>query len=248
MPAEPRPLLPARDAIGQDLAVGDRIAFIYTGDRPTLVTGTIRLVHRTQLCVESGDLRTLTGQERGGTSADTPTHVRYGTVLRLDNAENAALRKKLNALHEGEEPSPDEHVAQTPAQWIWSWNRATPEQRLDMAARILDASGRAEACIMGAHEGRLEQQQLRLTRLEAERAAALAEHPPTEPDPAEAAQLSHQYRNQAERLTDLLAEVLTHFTETGHPGQPCLRTGWVPTGRVEHWRTLLSANGQEGDA
>ncbi|WP_432124034.1 hypothetical protein [Streptomyces sp. C10-9-1] len=93
------------------------------------------------------------------------------------------------------------------------------------------------------------EQQATSTRADALREAAdAAEDVATEPDPAEAAQLSHQYRNQAEQLTDLLAEVLTHFTETGHPGQPCLRTGWVPTGRVEHWRTLLAANGQERDA
>lgn len=34
-------------------------------------------------------------------------------------------------------------------------------------------------------------------------------------------------------LTD---EILSKFTQEGHPGRPCLRTGWVTTHLVDEWR------------
>lgn len=70
---------------------------------------------------------------------------------RADTAES-----KLAALHEGEEPAPDENTVPTPAQWLWRWNRATPERRLDMAGRILQAFGEANRCFMEAHVSRAE--------------------------------------------------------------------------------------------
>ena len=43
-----------------------------------------------------------------------------------------------------------------------------------------------------------------------------------------------------ERLRGLLDEVLATFTEHGHPGSPCLRTGWHTVERVEAWREAAS--------
>lgn len=43
------------------------------------------------------------------------------------------LEAELAALHQGEEPYDDESMVPTPAQWIWRWNRATPEERLFIA-------------------------------------------------------------------------------------------------------------------
>ena len=45
---------------------------------------------------------------------------------------------------------------------------------------------------------------------------------------------------RAQHLSDALAEVLRQFTESGHPGRPCLRTGWVSTERVQRWRSVLA--------
>ncbi|MEU5772719.1 hypothetical protein ABZ819_05360 [Streptomyces venezuelae] len=94
-----------------------------------------------------------------------------------DDIRNAAarLRKErdtqaaeLERLHAGEEPVTDEHVIPTPAQWIWKWNRATPEKRLDMAAQIFDAMPRANNCFMGDHEAQIARLREELARLRGE--------------------------------------------------------------------------------
>lgn len=36
-------------------------------------------------------------------------------------------------------------------------------------------------------------------------------------------------------LRKLVAEILSHFTVHGHPGEPCLRTGWVSQSTVVGW-------------
>lgn len=56
------------------------------------------------------------------------------------------------ALHEGEEPPADEGFPVTPAEWIWCWNRAIPELRLDMAGRILWAFETADVCFVMDHK------------------------------------------------------------------------------------------------
>jgi hypothetical protein len=82
--------------------------------------------------------------------------------LRDERAEMAADLKRLRA---GEEPVTDSRIVPTPAQWIWQWNRATPEKRLSMAAQILDAMPRANNCLMLDHEARLADLQTEVQRL-----------------------------------------------------------------------------------
>lgn len=41
------------------------------------------------------------------------------------------------------------------------------------------------------------------------------------------------------QLRVALADVLAMFSESGHPGRDCLRTGWVPVEQVEAWRRVL---------
>lgn len=60
--------------------------------------------------------------------------------LRAEQAE-----AKLAALHEGEAPYEDEAAVPTPAQWIWWWNRATPAERLQLAAQVLNESARLDS-------------------------------------------------------------------------------------------------------
>ncbi|MEW2567674.1 hypothetical protein [Streptomyces sp. NPDC047070] len=63
----------------------------------------------------------------------------------------------LARLHEGEEPVTDPAVQYTPGQFIWQWNRATPAERLDVAARWADNASRASTCFETGHERRLEE-------------------------------------------------------------------------------------------
>jgi len=68
----------------------------------------------------------------------------------LDPAE------KLAELQEGEEPYEDERVVPTAGQWIWQWNRATPAERLSMAAYRLELMEIANRCqYSGMHRARL---------------------------------------------------------------------------------------------
>ncbi|MFD5058235.1 hypothetical protein [Streptomyces sp. NPDC058394] len=47
---------------------------------------------------------------------------------------------------------------------------------------------------------------------------------------------------QRNRLAATLREVLDHFTEKGHPGELCLRTGWLREDTVAQWRAALGTN------
>lgn len=96
-----------------------------------------------------------------------------------DDIRNAAagLRKERDAQAEtlermraGEEPVTDERVAPTPGQWIWKWNRATPEKRLDMAAQIFNAMPRANTCLLEDHEAQIARLRDELARLRGETA------------------------------------------------------------------------------
>ncbi|WP_441251171.1 hypothetical protein [Kitasatospora sp. McL0602] len=57
-------------------------------------------------------------------------------------AQLRATETRLATFHEGEEPYNDERLIPTAAQWIWQWNRATPEQRLATAELLLDLQPR----------------------------------------------------------------------------------------------------------
>lgn len=55
--------------------------------------------------------------------------------------------------------------------------------------------------------------------------------------------LGDMHREAEERLTEtraVLHEVLSHFVHKGHPGEPCLQTGWIRVRTVDHWRATLS--------
>lgn len=54
--------------------------------------------------------------------------------------------------------------------------------------------------------------------------------------------LGNQLRDAEQRLAETRAtldEVLRHFTHKGHPGEPCLQTGWVSEKTVARWRAVL---------
>lgn len=45
---------------------------------------------------------------------------------------------------------------------------------------------------------------------------------------------------RVDELQTTLTEVLGHFTEPGHPGEPCLRTGWLSVKWVDRWRRVAA--------
>ncbi|MFI6332932.1 hypothetical protein ACIBBG_32075 [Micromonospora chersina] len=53
-------------------------------------------------------------------------------------------------------------------------------------------------------------------------------------------------RDQRNQLVALVGEILRHFTQRGHPGRPCLRTGWIQEETANGWRERLATlTGQE---
>ncbi|MFI1472064.1 hypothetical protein [Streptomyces wuyuanensis] len=70
-------------------------------------------------------------------------------------AKVRALEAELEQLRAGEEPYIHEATVATPAQWIWRWNRATPADRLAVAAQVQDACARADHCHLMNHDVRL---------------------------------------------------------------------------------------------
>ncbi|MFF0736893.1 hypothetical protein ACFYVK_35430 [Streptomyces chartreusis] len=111
--------------------------------------------------------------------ASTDREVRNEVTLKLDDqgvrgAITADMNKareqaaELERLHTGEEPVTDERITPTPGQWIWKWNRVTPEKRLDMAAQILDNMPIARNCFMNDHEAQIERLRAEVERLRGE--------------------------------------------------------------------------------
>lgn len=93
-------------------------------------------------------------------------------MLASSNEVIEQLKTELAALHEGEEELADEYVEPTPAQWLWRWNRATPEQRLDMTGRVLQAFGEASRCFMEAHASQAQDGRTAMAALRRVRALA----------------------------------------------------------------------------
>lgn len=48
------------------------------------------------------------------------------------------------------------------------------------------------------------------------------------------------HRERAERYRQLAAEILGHFTEPGHPGEPCRRTGWIRERTLAAWQAAAA--------
>ncbi|WP_075737509.1 hypothetical protein [Streptomyces acidiscabies] len=48
---------------------------------------------------------------------------------------------------------------------------------------------------------------------------------------------------RADELAATLHDVLRHFVHPGHPGEPCLQTGWISVSTVTRWRNTLNRPG-----
>ncbi|MFF3151856.1 hypothetical protein [Streptomyces sp. NPDC057910] len=44
---------------------------------------------------------------------------------------------------------------------------------------------------------------------------------------------------ERDHLRTTLDEVLRHFVHKGHPGEPCLSSGWISERTVARWRSTL---------
>ncbi|WP_411102479.1 hypothetical protein [Streptomyces sp. cmx-4-9] len=84
--------------------------------------------------------------------------IELAEMVASSDARIGQLKNELAALHEGEEEPPAwrHPAASTPAQWLWHWNRATPAERLERAALIIDAGQRAGICFQMAHESTIQ--------------------------------------------------------------------------------------------
>jgi hypothetical protein len=72
-----------------------------------------------------------------------------GGQLKDMTARAEVAEAALAALHEGEEPWGDDGAEPTPAQWLWCFNRVTPEERLELARCFQEN----EAAVDAMHEG-----------------------------------------------------------------------------------------------
>jgi hypothetical protein len=62
---------------------------------------------------------------------------------------------ELARLHEGEEPVINPAVMHTPAQWIWQWNRAPLEKRLQVVEAAMRDGAAAHDCRINGHTERI---------------------------------------------------------------------------------------------
>lgn len=77
---------PAVDYAGTPLNVGDSVAFILTFDsRPALYSGSVALIKKDQVCVESGNLHVIKGVRWNPSGG--PEGTRYATIIRKPDGD-----------------------------------------------------------------------------------------------------------------------------------------------------------------
>lgn len=154
--------------------------------------------------------------------------------------ESEARGEKLARFHEGEEPVTDERVEATPGQWIWRWNRATPDHRLQVVRDIKAAAALADRCFQGGHEARLDEQQARLAQLAEDVRFEREQREDLRRRLKDTSDAYGRVDEQRAVLAAALHDVLSHFVHPGHPGEPCLGAGWISVKTVAKWRAVLN--------
>jgi hypothetical protein len=157
-------------------------------------------------------------------------------------ARRRSIRVLLNRLNNGLTLTTDEaqlltrHVATEITDANEGRRRA--EQAEDLLRVAHETSNRSEAA-------RSEEERLRLAlAAERDRWKERAEQARHERDViAVDLETANRLRAEVQRERDqqaaVLAEVLRHFTEHGHPGAPCVRTPWIRTDTVDRWRSVV---------
>ncbi|MGW9437969.1 hypothetical protein [Streptomyces sp. NPDC055607] len=105
------------------------------------------------------------------------------------------------------------------------------------AQELADASDIAVSAIRLMNQAGAERDQLR-TELAAARTQHLPDDIAVHYQNAVAAIIRAEAERDAARNT--LAEVLRHFVHKGHPGEPCLSSGWISVKTVDKWRAALN--------
>ncbi|MEV0526014.1 hypothetical protein AB0I66_21495 [Streptomyces sp. NPDC050439] len=172
-------------------------------------------------------------------------------VLRAYGSAATELRKTLD-----EQPTPaavDLRGCPTPETHNWGCGCPTDEapaaelrERCEAAVRMILAGTGAHtvdewaqyvtAAVLPIFTSRI----IKLTR-ERDLAIAHDRQPyPTASAYEQACAALHAHRDRAELLATTLDTVLRNFVHKGHPGEPCLQTGWISVRTVEQWRDVLN--------
>jgi len=59
-------------------------------------------------------------------------------------------------------------------------------------------------------------------------------------DTATADRIRAEAQRDRDQHAAVLREVLSHFVHKGHPGEPCLQTGWISEKTVAKWRSVVA--------
>ena len=87
------------------------------------------------------------------TTCTSCARVLDSSIRETERAERAEA--ELARLHEGEEPVTNPAVMHTPAQWIWQWNRAPLEKRLQVVEAAMRDGAAAHDCRINGHRERI---------------------------------------------------------------------------------------------
>jgi hypothetical protein len=112
----------------------------------------------------------------------------------------------------------------------------------DRAARgALSLPGEGEALRRRVEQAIDRGDQLRAQRDQVEELLRVAHETSnrSEAERARAVQRAERAEEQRDQLRVTLDEVLRHFVRKGHPGAPCLESGWVHEDTVARWRAVL---------
>ena len=97
-----------------------------------------------------------------------------------------------------------------------------------------------EACdtLKRVHIALAEQQRQRADQVEDLLRIAHDTSNKSEAERARAVSRAEQIEADLAKVRGVLDEVLRHFVHPGHPGEPCLSTGWISVKTVNRWRAI----------
>lgn len=110
---QPKPVPPSQDYAGAELSVGDTVVFIGTAmppllgaaEAPSLLKGTIVLIHGEQICIQSGRLVTFNGMKLPSPTSRDKDLIRYTTVALIQDTDEVralldAERRQLEEVNQ----------------------------------------------------------------------------------------------------------------------------------------------------
>lgn len=154
-------------------------------------------------------------------------------IKERDAAEERAaeVETELARLRAGEESGWEPMTVPTPGQWITHFNRADAAGRLDMAQRVIDCAATASTCFEMNHVRRLEEDQLRRTRIELEHWQSV---------------IVPELRDERDTARTALREVLAAFATVTSPTSGTVMGHQAPPihpDDMDRWRAALEPQG-----